>query len=281
METTVKHNRTFTNTVSLAEYCLTNKVDNLYIHTNRSTGGRMVRSETKRGFYISISTKVESLEDPNLVVSQATDVDVHGNIISTFPLVHKLNKQYHKNIFGSELVVTQGSKIIIAKFAGSTRKVDELDSQIHALKCKIHGLALKVYAEFEDVPMLWNYTSPINGTKFILQKREVSGKVEYRLRFDPYQFVENEHVSLSLLFDIDGWRTISGGWLRTMCSDDHEPIVVLYSSSGNYGPYLDEIAIPAADKVFQHHGILSYTNMEWDEIWKSKFSRPMDDELPF
>lgn len=281
METTVKHNRTFTNTVSLAEYCLTNQVGNLYIHRNRHTGGRMVRSETKRGFYINISTKVESLEDPNLVVSQATDVDVHGNVISTFPLVHKLNKKYHKNVFGSELVVTQGSKIIIAKFAGGTSKVDELDKEIHALKCKIHGLALKVYAEFEDLPMLWNYTSPINGTKFILQQKEVFGKVEYRLRFDPYQFVENEHVSLSLLFDIDGWRTISGGWLRTMCSDENELVVVLYSSSGNYGPYLDEIAIPAAEKVFQYQGLLSYTNMEWDEIWNSKYNNSTDDELPF
>lgn len=280
METTVKHNRTFTNTVSLAEYCLTNQVGNLYIHRNRHTGGRMVRSETKRGFYINISTKVETLEDPNLVVSQATDVDVHGNVISTFPLVHKLNKKYHKNVFGSELVVTQGSKIIIAKFAGGTSKVDELDKEIHALKCKIHGLALKVYADFEDLPMLWNYTSPINGTKFILQQKEISGKLEYRLRFDPYQFVDNDHLSLSLLFDIDGWRTISGGWLRTITSDDHEPVVVLYSSASNYGPYLDEIAIPAADKVFQYQGILSYSNMEWNDIWNSKYNST-DDELPF
>jgi hypothetical protein len=278
METTVKHNRTFTNTVSLAEYCLTNQVGNLYIRRNRTTGGRVVRSETKRGFYINISTKVETLEDPNLVVSQATDVDARGNIISTFPLIHKLNKKYHKNVFGSELVVTQGSKIIIAKFAGGTSKVDELDNEIHALKCKIHGLALKVYAEFEDMPVLWNYSAPINGTKFILQQKEVSGKVEYRLRFDPYQFVENEHVSLSLLFDIDGWRTISGGWLRTTCSDENELVVVLYSSSGNYGPYLDEIAIPAAEKVFQYQGLLSYSNMEWNEIWNSNST---DDELPF
>ena len=277
METTVKHNRTFTNTVSLAEYCLTNQVGNLYIRRNRTTGGRVVRSETKRGFYINISTKVETLEDPNLVVSLATDVDARGNTISTFPLIHKLNKKYHKNVFGTELVVTQGSKIIIAKFAGGTSKVEELDSEIHALKCKMHGLALKVYAEFEDLPKLYAYTSPINGTKFILQQKEVSGKLEYRLRFDPYQFVDNDHLSLSLLFDIDGWKTISGGWLRTMTSD-YEPIVVLYSSASNYGPYLDEIAIPAANKVFQYQGILSYTNMEWDEIWKSEST---DDELPF
>ena len=55
------------------------------------------------------------------------------------------------------------------------------------------------------------------------------------------------------------WKTLNGGWLRVV--DD---IVVLYSRSGDYGPYINSVGIECAKKIFPSKTIYSFASFGWE-----------------
>lgn len=96
------------------------------------------------------------------------------------------------------------------------------------------------------------------GIKFIIQQGEGES---YRLCFDPYQFVENFHSSISDIYMSNEFGTINGGWINM--KDDK---VILYAQSGDYGVYDDDIAIECAKVLFPTKTILSFAGKQWSDI---------------
>jgi hypothetical protein len=103
-----------------------------------------------------------------------------------------------------------------------------------------------------------------DGIKFIIQ--EDKSETSYKMFFDPFQFVDNYHSSLTQITEsisekTDGeyWRTINGGWLKVIGD-----AVILYGRSGDYGVYNDDIAIECAKKLFPGKQIYSYADCIYD-----------------
>jgi hypothetical protein len=137
--------------------------------------------------------------------------------------------------------------------------------EIAKLEHKMFNTAVKVYKQKLD------FTDLLidNGAKFIIQQHRETKS--YRFCFDPYRFVSNAHSMISNIFREYNWDTIYGGWIKVIGNN-----VILYSKSGDYGVYEDNIAVEAASKVFPNHKIFSYAGREWDSQLSDKY-----DESPF
>jgi hypothetical protein len=161
--------------------------------------------------------------------------------------------------------------------ANNNEPVDEADNiqyenwfhqkcdEIAKLEHKMFNTAVKVYKQKLD------FTDLLidNGAKFIIQQHRETKS--YRFRFDPYRFVSNAHSMISNIFREYNWETINGGWIKVINKN-----VVLYSKSGDYGVYDDNIAVEAAKSVFPNHKIFSYAGRRWDDELTDKY-----DDLPF
>lgn len=116
---------------------------------------------------------------------------------------------------------------------------------------KTSRLVYSLKTDYSDVQLT-------KGIKFIIQQ---STKGSYRLCFDPYQLVDNFHSAISDIYQSNEFYTINGGWINMV--DDK---VILYSKSGDYGRYDDNIAIDCAKVLFPTKTVLSFEGKEWDNI---------------
>lgn len=139
------------------------------------------------------------------------------------------------------------------------------DNEIDSLRKKLQDISSRVYSQNLD----FSNFSITKGIKFIIQANH--DETEFRFRWDPYGFVDNFHSSISNIYRETGWYTINGGWIKIIGND-----VILYSKSGDYGVYKDDIAIECAKKVFPGKDIHSFAGRQWDDELDTIF-----EELPF
>ena len=143
--------------------------------------------------------------------------------------------------------------------------------------------AVEIYQHNID---LSNYENS-KGTKFIIQQYDdfPFDHLEYRMFFDPFNFVVNFHSSLHQITedirdktDSENWCTINGGHLKVI--DD---TVVLYGQSGDYGVYDDEIAVECARKLFPNKSIFSYARFSFrkEMLLGISIHEMIQDDLPF
>lgn len=140
------------------------------------------------------------------------------------------------------------------------------DDQIQDLRKKLVNIASKVYKSPVDLSDFQNS----NGIKFIIQVAH-DDETDCRMCFDPYQFVENFHSSISEVYRNSKYFTANGGWLKVIGND-----VILYYKSGDYGVYNDTVAIECAKRLFPNKEIHSYAGRQWDSELDNLFT-----ELPF
>jgi hypothetical protein len=128
------------------------------------------------------------------------------------------------------------------------------------LRSKMRSIASRVYSQNLDFSNFEIH----DGIKFIIQKHY--RKDSYRFCWDPYAFVSNAHSDISNIYSDDLYGTINGGWIKVIASN-----VILYSRSGDYGVYDDDIAIDCAKKLFPTKNIHSFPGKQWDDELTSKF----------
>lgn len=140
------------------------------------------------------------------------------------------------------------------------------DDQIHDLKKKLEKIATQVYKSPVDLSNFQND----KGIKFIIQVAH-NDNTDCRMCFDPYQFVENFHSSISAIYRDNKYFTANGGWLKVIGDE-----VILYYKSGDYGVYNDIVAMACAKQLFPNKKISSYAGQQWNSEWIDQ-----DDDLPF
>lgn len=140
------------------------------------------------------------------------------------------------------------------------------DDQIHDLRKKLEKIATQVYKSPVDLSNFQND----KGIKFIIQVAH-DDDTDCRMCFDPYQFVENFHSSISAIYRDNKYFTANGGWLKVIDNN-----VYLYYKSGDYGVYNDIIAMACAKRLFPGKEIYSYAGQQWNSEWEDD-----NDDLPF
>jgi hypothetical protein len=145
-------------------------------------------------------------------------------------------------------------------------KIQEKQDETERLRKKLVNIASKVYKSPVDLSDFQNS----NGIKFIIQVAH-DDETDCRMCFDPYQFVENFHSSISEVYRNSKYFTANGGWLKVIGND-----VILYYKSGDYGVYNDTVAIECAKRLFPNKEIHSYAGRQWDSELDNLFT-----ELPF
>lgn len=145
-------------------------------------------------------------------------------------------------------------------------KIQEKQDETERLRKKLVNIASKVYKSPVDLSDFQNS----NGIKFIIQVAH-DDETDCRMCFDPYQFVENFHSSISEVYRNSKYFTANGGWLKVIGDE-----VILYYKSGDYGVYNDIVAMACAKQLFPNKKISSYAGQQWNSEWIDQ-----DDDLPF
>lgn len=144
-------------------------------------------------------------------------------------------------------------------------KIQEKQDEVDKLRKKMVSIAREVY----NAPLDLSKFQTDKGMKFIIQADQKG--TSYRMCFDPYQFVDNFHSSISEIYRNNVYYTANGGWLKVMGDN-----VILYYKSGDYGVYDDTIGIACAEKLFPGKKVYSYAGQQWNSEWDGLY-----DDLPF
>lgn len=142
------------------------------------------------------------------------------------------------------LTTTQILDKVLDIVIASERTKDFLREDIERTRSRTKMIArdaaIRAYGkDFDDFKIR---NTPDNGIKFIIQiKNDV-----FRMRFDPYGIVHNEHSEISDMFT-DGWYTLNGGW---MTINTENKTVILDRESGSYGKFKPDVAKKCAELIF-------------------------------
>lgn len=141
------------------------------------------------------------------------------------------------------------------------------------LRSKLMDIAKALYSNLDKLD-LSEYENT-KGIKFIIQSR-YNDRTDTRFCFDPYAILDNYHSNISEAYSDQGYGTDNGGWVKVT-----KTMVILYSKSGDYGKYSDNVAIKAASKIFPNRPILSYSGKDWDIHMDNLIYPNNTDDLPF
>ena len=136
---------------------------------------------------------------------------------------------------------------------------EDAAKELSASKKNEFDLIKLIYSDLSKIDLDQLNFNENGGIKFIIQ--ESMDECSYRLKFDPHRFKDNMHSTLSLLFQENGWGTISGGWLKIIGRT-----VYLYGKSGDYGVFEGKVAKKAFEVLYPQYTVVSIPNATWQMV---------------
>jgi len=215
-----------------------------------------VLKKTNKYVYFNDGTHITRIDFNHLKIMEQVEIDKLALVSHKDQMIYEQSLLSHiKNKSEWE----ENKKIINNTPYNYEEAFLEKSREMDTLRNSFTDKARNIYKSIANhLPTILNDFQEEDGLKFIIQENINGG---YRFCFDPYKLATNYHSNLSDIYSQEDWYTVNGGWIKLINNT-----VILYARSGDYGVYLDHIAIQAATTIFPNKKILSFAGKNWNDI---------------